>query len=222
MPLDVLLYEDLRRTGLEFQNRIVWVVPHGLTPRRRLAERYETILVWSKGAPTFNPNAARVPQRQPSKRAFKGQRRGALSGHPLGAWPTNVWTVRNVGHNHRDRACGDHPAAFPVALAKRALLLYSMPGDLVCDPFSGSGSTQIAALETGRAFVGADLFYEDLRARRLAAAVPDLATPLPGVTSESLAVWQAEAARVDHPARPITEAEEIQMLLTLDATVKEA
>ena len=86
MPLDVLIYEDLRRSGLVFQNRIVWTVPHGLTPSHRLADRYETILVFSKGEQIhFNPNAARKPQRDPAKRAFKGPNKGRLSGHPLGA-----------------------------------------------------------------------------------------------------------------------------------------
>lgn len=218
MPLDILLFDDIRRAGLTFQSRIAWVQPHGLTPRRRLAERFETALVFSKGPiATFNPNAARIPQKQPGKRAFKGPRKGELSGHPLGAWPTNVWEIASVGHNHPDRKHGAHPAPFPLTLAKRALLLYSHPGDLVLDPFSGSGTTQAAAIETGRAFVGADLFYEDLRAKRIADTIPDLCTPLTGVTPESLAVWQAETQRVDIPARPVTQDEELQLVMDLMA-----
>lgn len=97
-------------------------------------------------------------------------------------------------------------------LAKRCILLYTMPGDLVCDPFCGSGSTLVASLESGRKFVGADLFYEDLRARRLANATADAVTPLPGVTDDSLAVWQAEARRVDRQPDSIpTDDEERQM-----------
>jgi DNA modification methylase len=199
MPLDVLLFEDLRRSGLTFQSRIVWTISHGLTPKARLADRHETILVFSKGdQATFNPNAVRVPQKQPGKRAFKGPNKGGLSGHPLGAHPTDVWAdIGQVGHNHPDAREGRHPAQFPVGLVKRAVLLYTMAGDLVCDAFSGSGSTAVACVEAGRNFVGADLFYEDLRTRRLAVANLDAVSPLPGVTDESLAVWQAEARRVD-------------------------
>lgn len=202
MPLDVLLFEDLRRAGLTFQSRIIWTVNHGLTPKARLADRHETILVFSKGdQATFNPNAARVPQKQPGTRAFKGPNRGQLSGHPLGAHPTDVWgDVPQVGHNHPDTQQGKHPAQFPVRLAKRAILLYTMAGDLVCDPFSGSGSTAVASVETGRHFLGADLFYEDLREKRLAQTKLDDVSPLPGVTDESLAVWQAEARRVERKA----------------------
>lgn len=213
MPLDVLLFEGSRQAGLIFQSRIVWVIPHGLTPRHRLAERYETALVFSKGErPTFNPTAARIPQKQPGKRAFKGPNIGHLSGNPFGAWPTNVWEIPHIGHNNSERKHGDHPAQFPVALAKRAVLLYSMAGDTICDPFSGSGTTHVAAVETGRAFVGADLFYQDLRAKRLAEAVPDFACELPGVTDESVAVWEAEAVRVERAAQPLTPQQDQQML----------
>jgi len=213
MPLDVLVYEDCRRAGLVFQSRIIWEVPFGLTPKRRLSERYETILVWSKGdAQTFNPSAARVPQKEPGKRAFKGSNHGKLSGHPLGAHPSNVWPIRNVGSSNKERKWGAHPAQYPLTLVKRGILLYSMPGDLVCDCFSGSGTTQHAAIETGRNFIGADLFYEDLRARRLAEVMPDSFSPLPGVSDQSIAVWQAEARRVELSAPPITPTAELKMI----------
>lgn len=82
------------------------------------------------------------------------------------------------------------------------------------------------------------LIYEDLRAKRLAEAALDLFSPLPGVTDESiavwqeelraqgiecssptgeteLAVWQAEARKIEAPARPISNEEDYQMLLEL-------
>ena len=145
----------------------------------------------------------------PRKRAYKGPNKGRISSHPLGAFPTNVWDdIGNVGHNSLDRkACGDHPAPFPLKLAKRLILLFSKPGDLVGDAFVGSGTTCVAAKETGRAFTGADILYEDLRAKRLADVDPDLVSVLPGVTDESIAVWQAEARRIDVPASPVSDAE---------------
>ncbi len=66
------------------------------------------------------------------------------------------------------------------------------------DPFSGSGTTHAACIATGRSFSGADLSYADTRRDRLAKAMPDLVSNLPGVTDESLAIWQAEARRIDH------------------------
>jgi DNA modification methylase len=176
---------------------VIWELPHGLTPKRRLAERHETIFVFYKGEPRhFNANAVRVPQKQPQKRAFKGERIGELSGHPLGAWPTNVWRIGNVKNNHPEKS--EHPAQFPLELARRAVLLYTNPGEVVCDDFSGSGTVHAACVATRRAFIGCDLFYEDLRAKRLASVAPDLVCLLPGVTDESISVWQAEAVRVQH------------------------
>jgi site-specific DNA-methyltransferase (adenine-specific) len=49
-----------------------------------------------------------------------------------------------------------HPAPFPVELPRRLIDLYTYEGDLVLDPFMGSGSTAIAAVRTGRHFVGFD------------------------------------------------------------------
>ncbi len=206
-PIDVLVFEDLRRAGLTYQSRIVWTYKHGLTPKSRLAERYETILVFSKGPQqTFNPNAARLPQQQPSKRAFKGPNIGKLSGHPFGAFPQNVWSIPPVANGSPEKT--DHPCQFPQELARRAILLYSNAGDLVVDPFHGSGTSQAECIRTGREFSGADLNYEATRTKRLAAIRPDLVTMLPGVTDESVACWQAEAVPVKSGARTISNAEE--------------
>jgi site-specific DNA-methyltransferase (adenine-specific) len=49
-----------------------------------------------------------------------------------------------------------HPAPFPVALPERLINLYSYKGDLILDPFMGSGTTAIAALQTQRHYVGYD------------------------------------------------------------------
>lgn len=218
MPIDVLVYDDFVRSGLTFQNRIMWTQPHGLTPKGRLSDRYETALVFSKGPEcTFNPGAARTPQKNPGKRAYKGPNRGRLSGSPLGAHPTDVWDdLPSIRHSPPERRHSDHCAQFPVGLAMRAILLWSLPGDLICDPFNGSGSTQIGAVRSGRDFVGADLFYADTRAARLEAeGFCDLASELTGVTDDTVAVWQAEARRVDAAAQVVTDAEHKQMALDL-------
>jgi DNA modification methylase len=62
-----------------------------------------------------------------------------------------------------------HPAPFPVALPKRLIQLYTYEADLVLDPFMGSGSTAVAAVETGRHYVGfdTDAGYLELAKRRV-------------------------------------------------------
>jgi modification methylase len=65
----------------------------------------------------------------------------------LSIWEIPTESAKRVGH----------PAPFPVALPKRFIELFTFEGDLVLDPFMGSGSTAIAAAQTGRHYVGYDL-----------------------------------------------------------------
>lgn len=62
-----------------------------------------------------------------------------------------VWTVASQPFK------GAHWATFPVRLAERCVLLTTRPGDVVLDPFTGAGSTGLAALRNGRRFVGIEL-----------------------------------------------------------------
>lgn len=65
-----------------------------------------------------------------------------------------------------------HPAPFPVELPRRLIELYTYKGDLVLDPFIGSGTTALAAIATGRHYVGFDTepSYIELAERRIAEA----------------------------------------------------
>ncbi|MEZ5174827.1 MAG: site-specific DNA-methyltransferase [Acidimicrobiia bacterium] len=77
----------------------------------------------------------------------------------ISVWDILPESARRVGH----------PAPFPVELPSRLIELYTFVGDLVLDPFVGSGSTAVAAVETGRHYIGYDLQrdYLDLAAKRI-------------------------------------------------------
>ena len=66
----------------------------------------------------------------------------------------------------------NHPAPFPTELPRRLIKLYTKPGDLVLDPFMGAGATGVAAVQTGRHYVGYDISpeYCDMARQRIAAA----------------------------------------------------
>ncbi len=78
-----------------------------------------------------------------------------------------VWQFYYEGRDLRDKAA--HPATFPIALAKRVIELFTHRGELVLDPFVGSGTTLVAARDLERNAVGFDLRqeYVDLSLSRL-------------------------------------------------------
>ena len=162
IPLDILLYPIFVKFGLRLRNRIVWHFGHGLHAQRRFSGRYEVILWFTKSENyIFNLDAVRVPQKYPSKKYFKGPKKGELSCHPLGKNPTDVWEIPNVKSNHPEKTI--HPCQFPVELIERLVLALTNPGDWVIDPFIGVGSTAIAAILHGRKAAGADIIEEYIK-----------------------------------------------------------
>ena len=162
IPLDILLYPIFDRFGLKLRNRIVWHFGHGLHAQKRFSGRYEVILWFTKSENyIFNLDAVRVPQKYPSKKYFKGPKKGELSCHPLGKNPTDVWEIPNVKSNHPEKTI--HPCQFPVELIERLVLALTNPSDWVIDPFIGVGSTAIAAILHGRRAAGADIIEEYIK-----------------------------------------------------------
>lgn len=83
---------------------------------------------------------------------------------------SSVWRIPPP--TRREKRHGRHPTQKPLRLVRRALLACTREGDLVFDPFSGSGTTAVAAKELNRSFVGVELMeeYAELSARRTRAA----------------------------------------------------
>jgi site-specific DNA-methyltransferase (adenine-specific) len=78
-------------------------------------------------------------------------------------WDFSAESARKIGH----------PAPFPVELPYRLIQLYTFEGDVVLDPFMGSGQTALAALKSGRRFVGYEInaAYRKLARKRIAERV---------------------------------------------------
>ena len=127
-------------------------MPSPVLSQRAWAHAHET-LIWAsrgKGARhTFNYDLVNSPS--------------------PGSQVSSVWRIPAVPR--REKAHGRHPTQKPLRLLRRALLASTSEGDLVFDPFSGSGTTAVAAKELGRFFVGAELDegFAELAARRVRA-----------------------------------------------------
>jgi site-specific DNA-methyltransferase (adenine-specific) len=102
-----------------------------------LRDTHEYILVFSKG----------------NLKREKGV--NTISSEDFMAWTKSIWRM-----NTESAKRVKHPAPFPLELPHRLINLYSYRGDVVLDPFMGSGTTAIAAIRNGRNYVGYDISAE--------------------------------------------------------------
>jgi len=72
------------------------------------------------------------------------------------------WGSRGVWHIASVRSNDDHEAKFPLELARRVIRLFSAKGDLILDPFVGSGTSAVAALNEGRQYIGFDIVQKNV------------------------------------------------------------
>lgn len=144
----------MQEIGMRILNNITWEKPN---PPPQLSCRYFThsteTIIW----------AAKTTK---SRHAFNYQEMKAANG---GKQMKSVW--RMPGPERWEKAFGKHPTQKPVALLRRILESSSNPGDLVLDPFMGSGTTGVAALLTRRRFFGIEVSkeYTSISHRRLQA-----------------------------------------------------
>ena len=97
--------------------------------------------------------------------ADKGATKRVVERKPFGK-RTNIWKMQ-------PQQKSDHPAPFPEALARDHILSWSNPGDVVLDPFLGSGTTGKMAILEGRRFIGIEREpkYFDIASRRIESAL---------------------------------------------------
>lgn len=141
------IIEDMLEIGYYMRGEIIWNKASSASPSTAwgswmsaanpvLRDIHEYILVFSKGSFSRKRN----------------RKENSIRKEEFLEWTKSVWTfpavsARNIGH----------PAPFPEELPYRLIQLYTFKNDVVLDPFCGSGTTCLAALKSGRSYIGYDI-----------------------------------------------------------------
>ena len=147
-----------------FLNEIIWAYDYGAKSKRRWPTKHDTILVYVRNPDTYffdSEGVDREPYMAPGLVTEEKRARGKL--------PTDVWWHTIVSPTGKEK--NGYPTQKPLGLLRRMVQASTRPGDLVLDPFAGSGTTGHAAAALGRRFVLMDQNPEAIRVmtQRLAA-----------------------------------------------------
>jgi site-specific DNA-methyltransferase (adenine-specific) len=165
IPLHSYIIEEMAEIGFLMRGEIIWSKAASAgsstawgswlsASNPTLRDIHEYVLVFSKG----------------SMRREREGRESTIARDEFLEYTKSIWSfptesAKRVGH----------PAPFPVELPYRLIQLYTFRGDVVLDPFCGSGTTCIAALRTNRHFIGVDTSeeYVELARKRIGEEKPD-------------------------------------------------
>ena len=165
----VLYFVDV--LGLKLHDTMVWEKPNPFVRGRgkRYHAAYEPMFIFSKGRPkTFNPimrdckNYGKEYDATYTSNIGKGRIEKKHVVTPNECIDFNVWSIptatsKETTYTLKDGRKIKHTAVFPKELAVRHIKTWTNEGDVVLDPFLGSGTSGIAAVELGRSFIGCEL-----------------------------------------------------------------
>jgi DNA modification methylase len=137
---------------LVMRNWLIWHYTFGQQMKKKFARSHTHIFYFvnDKNNFIFNDHAVRVPS---DRQLIYNDRRA----NPKGKMPDDVWTeYSRVCGTFKERT-GWHPCQMPESLLKRIIAVSSNPGDCILDPFSGSGTTAVAAHQLARNYVAIEI-----------------------------------------------------------------
>lgn len=168
-----------KRCGFHKRSHVVWYVTFGVSCTNNFARSHVHLLYYVKNKKKFTFNKADRRIRVASARQLVYNDSRA---NPDGKLPDNTWVLSPLDLKKtftksedtwlESRVCGtfkekqDTPNQMPLTVLERIVLSTSRPGDLVADPFNGSGTSGAAAISHGRNYLGFDISSKYCKAAR--------------------------------------------------------
>jgi len=161
LPLPFIGYQVFKENGLFLRNMITWTFNNMQNCSNRLSGRYENILWGVKDLNNyvFNLDEIRIPYLTIGDKRLEGGK---------GRNPTDVWYFDRVNNMTKKKLNLKHPTVYPLEMIERIIKMSSNPGDIILDPFVGSGTSLVAALKHGRNAIGFELdmnYVEEIERR---------------------------------------------------------
>lgn len=178
IPKWLIHYTEILNRIAYFKHWIVWDAlgwPCGKT----LLPAHYGILMYTKQPNNYTFYPIRAPHKTCRACATYLKDYGSKARHPFGSLLSDVWTdIYRLRHVSLRRA---HPCQLPEHLMERIILMSSNVGDIILDPFSGTGTTAVAAKKLLRQFVAIDIddCYAAIAKERLRQAKPTTIRGIP-------------------------------------------
>jgi DNA modification methylase len=147
------LYNSIRNTGFHIKQPIIWYETFGVNcvNKFNLCSRTLLWLVKNKKDYIFNASAPEIRQLSAREAVYNDKR-----ANPGGKLLDDVWIIPRLAGTHKERISG-FPTQLPEKLIERVVAAATNTGDLVVDPFSGSGTTVRVCIRMNRPVIGIEL-----------------------------------------------------------------
>lgn len=154
VPIPYLLWD---KSPFYFLQEIVWHYGAGVAAKKLFSPRNEKFLWYVKNPKKYLFNLDSI--RDKNVKYPHQKKNGVLKVNPNGKNPTNVWIVPKVtsGNGRSSRERTPHPAQFPIQIIERIIKSCSRKNNILFDPFMGSGTVAVSALQNDRCVVGCEI-----------------------------------------------------------------
>ncbi|MDA9003839.1 site-specific DNA-methyltransferase [Flavobacteriales bacterium] len=161
IPLDAIAYYIFKKEGFYLRNSIVWHFNNMQNCTNRLSGRWESVLWFVKDINNyqFNLDAIRIPFLTKGDKRLEGKK----GRNPTDTWSfdlpdSDFWYFNRVNNMTKNKlGLTDHPCIYPTPMIERIIKMTTFEGDVVLDPFLGSGTTLVAAQKLDRIGLGIEL-----------------------------------------------------------------